>query len=303
MTNADYLLIVDDSPEVIQMLHLVMGDLCECAFATRGEAAIELACKRQPSVILLDVEMPGMDGFEVLARLKANSATAQIPVIFVTGSAGSAAEVAAIEAGAADFITKPIVAPVARARVALQLKLHRQARELAHLASHDGLTGLYNRRHFDQVLEEEVARHFRNRESLAVAMIDVDFFKAYNDRYGHPEGDACLRTIAQALERCAQRAGDLVARYGGEEFAVVLPRVGSDQARALGEKLCEAVRAERIVHAGAAGGIATVSVGIAAGVPRRNDPTACLERADRAVYAVKHRGRDGWELGEDLGEL
>jgi diguanylate cyclase (GGDEF)-like protein len=178
----------------------------------------------------------------------------------------------------------------------MQLKLHRQARALAHLAAHDGLTGLFNRRHFDHMLAVEVARHFRHRESLALAIVDVDYFKPYNDHYGHPQGDECLRAVASILAECSQRAGDVLARYGGEEFAIIMPHVVPEQAELLGERLCAAVRERQIPHAGCARGQVTISVGISAGVPAANEPAICLLQADRAVYEAKHGGRDGWRL-------
>jgi diguanylate cyclase (GGDEF)-like protein len=171
-------------------------------------------------------------------------------------------------------------------------------RKLATLSATDGLTGLANRRHFDEALRSEFARATRTGQTLALIMLDVDHFKKFNDHYGHQAGDACLTRVAQALAAGTRRASDLTARYGGEEFAIVLPHTGAEAARAIGEGLRRAIAALAIPHAGAAAGRVTISVGIALQPARGGgDPDALLRRADAALYRAKDGGRDCVVLG------
>jgi diguanylate cyclase (GGDEF)-like protein len=246
-----------------------------------------------PDVILLDIMMTGIDGYEVCRQLKAQPETAEVPVLFLSALGDPIDKVRAFECGAADFVTKPFHVGEVQARVRLHIRLRRLQRRLLEVSTTDAVTGLANRRRFDEVLAGEWSRAERNRTPLSVLMIDIDFFKRYNDLYGHLAGDECLRHVAAALAGQA-RSGDLVARYGGEEFVVVLPGTWPGECRTVAARLCDAVRAQAIPHRGSdVAPHVTVSIG-AAGVTPHADRTAAqmLEAADRALYRAKAAGRD-----------
>lgn len=287
-------LIIDDLASNIRVLSHILHEQAEIFFATSGAAGIALAREKMPDLILLDVEMPGMDGYEVCQQLKADPVLALSPVIFVTGHTSVQNEIRALEAGGVDFITKPLNPPVVTARVNTHLTLKRQSDILRAQANLDGLTGIYNRRNFDQKLDEECRRHRRYGAPLALAMIDVDYFKPFNDIYGHQEGDNCLRQVAAAVQASAKRPGEMAARYGGEEFAVLLPASKLDSARQFGEMLCDRVRQLAIPHQGSTNyGMVTVSIGVASIQPADNEaPQNLIAAADMALYMAKNAGRN-----------
>jgi diguanylate cyclase (GGDEF)-like protein len=248
---------------------------------------------KQPDLVLLDVVMPDMDGYQVLARLRADPATRDTPVIFVTAQDDVAAEARGLDAGAVDFIAKPIHPSVVRARVRTHLQLKAQADVLRQAAFIDGLTGVYNRRCFDARLADELRRSARNGAPLALVMADVDHFKRYNDRYGHQAGDDCLRRIAATLRATLRRPADLVARWGGEEFACLLGDTDAAGALDVAQHLEQAVRALRIAHADAPPAqVVTISAGVAAWTPGSPaDAVALFAAADARLYAAKQAGR------------
>ena len=217
------LLVVDDQPINIQVMHQIFASKYQVFMATSGQQALDFCHKTPPDLVLLDVVMPGMDGFEVCQALKGEPSTRDIPVIFVTAHTDAAQETRGLDVGAVDFISKPVNPAVVRARVKTQLTLKFQSDLMRKLVFLDGLTGVFNRRYFDQQLAVEVARSSRAKSPLALIMLDVDFFKRFNDHYGHQAGDDCLREIAATLKESLRRPADLVARYGGEEFVCILP--------------------------------------------------------------------------------
>ncbi|MBI4983773.1 MAG: diguanylate cyclase [Rhodocyclales bacterium] len=289
------ILLVDDVPSNLDVLAEALRLEYRIKIATNGPDALRIAAEEpQPDLILLDVMMPGMDGFEVCRRLKDNAETKNIPVVFVTASDGSADEQRGLDLGALDYITKPFHLPILRARVRNLVALKTRADLLESLAHCDALTGIPNRRRFDEALETEWLRCQRNALPLAVLMIDIDHFKLYNDHFGHGAGDRCLVTLATLLTRFLARAADLAARYGGEEFVVILPETDLDGAARLAERLRQQVVAQGIPHAPAAGvRHVTISVGCAAVVPADGKPSAgLLAAADLKLYEAKERGRN-----------
>jgi diguanylate cyclase (GGDEF)-like protein len=285
------LLIVDDQPVNIQALHRVFAEDCQVLMATDGTRALQLCRERQPDLVLLDVQMPGMDGHELCAELKADPLLRSIAVIFVTSQGQPEDETRALDAGAADFITKPFNPSVVRARVRTQLTLKAQSDLLRELAFVDGLTGVHNRRHFDERFIAETRRAQRTRAPLAIALADVDHFKRYNDALGHLAGDDCLRRVAAALRACLRRPTDLLARYGGEEFVCLLPDTDLAGAIGVAQLMEDTVRALALPHPGVDGSV-TISLGVSAG----NQAQGLVEAADRALYLAKAagRGRVSW---------
>jgi diguanylate cyclase (GGDEF)-like protein len=265
-----------------------------------------------------------MSGYRVLDALKSRPEMADVPVIFVTSHSEPGFEVSALEAGAADFIAKPIRAPLVLARVATQLRLKRMTDQLRFAAATDGLTGVANRRRFDETLEHEWQRARRGADPMALLLIDVDHFKLYNDRYGHPKGDSALQLVAKALTGAARRTGDLVARCGGEEFALLLPQTRRVGAEHVARRVVDDVAALNILHAASVTARhLTVSVGIGCydeesaywvnslvdvryvGEDRRLPCTAAdlVVTADSALYAAKRAGRAQFRLQDISAEV
>ena len=293
------ILVVDDELSNIELLAEVFDEEYEVLVATDGARALELAASQQPDLILLDVVMPRLDGFEVCQRLKADRATADIPVIFITGMGDNQAEVRGLQMGAADYVTKPINPLVVQVRARNQLELKRARDTLTRLAVTDGLTGLANRRHFDEVLQREYQRVQRSGGQLSLLLIDVDYFKAYNDNYGHIQGDDCLRELAKQMGRIFSRAVDLPARYGGEEFVCVLPDTDLDGAITMAERLQQAIADLQLPHAHSpVASRVTVSIGIACGPSgQKASPLSLVAQADEQLYRAKLNGRNRycWE--------
>jgi diguanylate cyclase (GGDEF)-like protein len=286
------LLLVDDQALNIQVMHSVFAKECQVFMATSGARALEVCKDRMPDVILLDIEMPEMDGFEVCRRLQSDEVTRHIPVIFVTAHSDPALETRGLEAGAVDFISKPINPSVLRARVRTHLLLKFQSDLLREMVFLDGLTAVHNRRYFDQQLELEWARSIRNDSVLSLLILDVDHFKRYNDRYGHQAGDECLRKIAGMLKSCLKRTTDMVARYGGEEFVCLLPDTPHEQAMRLATEIEQFIRKQALPHEDSdTKEVVTVSMGVASGTGLQGEARDLLALADQQLYRAKHEGR------------
>jgi diguanylate cyclase (GGDEF)-like protein len=289
------ILIADDNETIVALLAAVVGDDCEVITAATGAAAIEMAVERQPDLILLDVLMPGIDGFEVCRHLRAEERTQHIPIVFITGRNAVDDERRGLELGAIDFITKPIQPAIVRLRVRNHLELKRYRDFLEDLSLVDGLTGIGNRRRFDEFLQREWRRSRRARTPLALVLVDVDCFQRYNDRYGHASGDDCLREVAATIAMLVRRPGDLCARYGGEEFAAILPQTDLAGARKLGERIRQAVMALDIPHDGSTiAPVVTISVGVVANDPGNSaeEPEELLRAADQRLDQAKSAGRN-----------
>ncbi len=294
MVSRAQLLIVDDQPLNIRLLNQIFQADYDVFLATSGEDALALCETKLPDLILLDVVMPGLDGYEVCRRLKRDPRTCEIPVIFVTAQSDATEEEEGLAAGAVDFIAKSASANVMRARVGTLITLKRQSDLLRSLARLDGLTGLANRRHFDTVLAAEWRRCRRSAKPLSLIMVDVDYFKRFNDCYGHQAGDAALQRVAERLRIAFTRPFDLVARYGGEEMVCLLPETPLAGAMSRALSLETATRELRIPHATSdvPGGVLTISVGVAVAVPASGDECAELILcADRSLYMAKNAGR------------
>lgn len=306
------ILLVDDDPSAIQLMGRILADMGDLRFATNGEDAIRLAQDSPPDLILLDAELHGMSGYRVLDVLKGHPELVDVPVIFVTSHSEPAFEVSAFEAGAADFIAKPFRAALMLARVSTQLRVKRMTDQLRVAAATDSLTGVGNRRKFDDTLEVEWQRARRNGDPMALLFIDVDHFKLYNDRYGHPKGDTTLRSVAKALMGSIRRPGDIVARCGGEEFAILLPQTSRVGAQHVARRVIAAVNALDIAHAASVTARhLTVSIGVGCydelcecwvnntaeirfSGDSRAPPCSAADMviaADKALYSAKKSGR------------
>lgn len=304
------ILLVDDDPAAIRLMSHLLQSLGEIRFATNGQDAIRMAREFQPGVIVLDAQMPDLNGFEVCAILKSDPATADVPVIFVTSSDEADFEVSGFDAGAADYVTKPVRPAALLARVRTQLRLAEATAELRRLTHVDALTEVANRRRFDDSIVKEWRRGRRDAQPLSLILIDIDHFKRFNDHYGHPAGDACLRSIAQILRRACQRPADLVARIGGEEFALLMPQTDRHGAAHVARFIGEALEVEQIAHAmSPTRSHVTASLGLSSMdaanphwlawtsqpglAPLADDGSAqaLVRAADQALYAAKAAGR------------
>lgn len=289
------LLLVDDQPANIRLLHAVFAEDHDLFMATNGRDALRVCSEQRPDLVLLDLRMPGMTGLDVCRAMKADAALQEIPVIFVTGFSDPSAETEGLEAGAVDFIAKPVNPAVVRARVRTHLTLRGQSRMLQRLAYLDGLTGVTNRRGFDEVLAREWRVALRNESPLGLILMDVDHFKAYNDHYGHLKGDTTLQWVAQTLATSLRRPADVLARYGGEEFACLLPHATALQASQTAEYLRERIQDGAREHRSSpVAPVITLSLGATAHIPRSSDsdPRVMLAEADALLYRAKQEGRN-----------
>jgi len=288
------ILVVDDIPSNVHVLSRILKDDYDIYFATDGEKALDLVQARMPDLVLLDIMMPGMDGFEVCRRIKADPATHDIPVIFISAKSEVEDETRGLEVGAIDFISKPISPPIVKARVRNHLLLKRQTDLLRSLSFLDGLTGIANRRRFDEAMTREWRRCARSHLPLSLIILDVDHFKAYNDHYGHQAGDECLRMVAEVLSDRAKRPSDLVARYGGEEFVCLLPETDGPGAVRVAEGFRTSVAECRIPHAQSPViPYVTISLGVATVIPSaEGSPERLAEMADQLLYRAKRTGRN-----------
>ena len=288
------LLIVDDHADSRMLLAELMRGDCRIVLAQDGRTALQRAVDSAAiSLILLDVAMPDIDGYEVLRRLRADERTAGIPVMFITGQSTEEAEERALRAGAVDYVQKPIHSAIAHARILNQLKLAAQRQELADLSERDELTGIANRRHFDKMYDKAIRHAVRAAEPLGIAMIDIDHFKQFNDHYGHSAGDDTLRQVARTLAASVHRSYDVLARYGGEEFVLLLP-TATEIAGTL-EQMRRNVMGLAIPHAMTQPiGVVTISCGgvLVKNPTRPDDAPRLLEQADRLLYSAKNTGRN-----------
>jgi two-component system, cell cycle response regulator len=294
--SAATVLVADDSLLIRAVVRAELeGEGYRVVEAVDGTAAIEHCREQPPDVVLLDIEMPGLDGYQVLAVLKDNENLKDIPVVFLTGRTATHDLVAGLRGGAHDYLRKPFESEELLARVGsaahvklLQDQLRERNEELDRVSRTDPLTGLYNRRHLDQELARTQSEARRRGEPMSVLMLDIDHFKRVNDTHGHPAGDLVLQAFARRLQDTL-RAGDIAGRWGGEEFLLILPRTDLDGAREVGERLRGAVDASPVI-ADECPVRVTVSGGCASGLI--NDDTDLVALADSCLYLAKSEGRN-----------
>lgn len=300
MESKQKILLVDDNRQNIQMLMELFRQDYRIVAATSAERALKIVLSDQPpDIILLDILMPEMDGYQLCKALKDKDSSKNIPVIFVTAVSEVMDEARGFGLGAVDYITKPFHPPVIKARVGLHLELKRKQELLERYAFIDALTDIPNRRRFDEVLLKEWDRAQRSHQQLSLIMIDIDYFKNYNDLYGHGKGDAALRHVAQEVKMVLRRAGDFIARYGGEEFVAVLPYTDTHEVLPIAEQIKAAVENLHIEHRDSqVADHITVSLGVVSAQPDQQDTCAetMLQTADNALYRAKSQGRNRIEI-------
>lgn len=301
------ILIIDDSAAMRRGMGALLADMgleVRTLFAKDGLVGFSMARQHPVDLILCDLHMPICDGMALLRLVRNDSALRDIPVVMLTASDDADGVVAALEAGAVDYVRKPALPAELRARISVHLRLkqlsdqlRQRTAELKTLAHTDGLTQVENRRSLDEILQAEHARALRYDRPLSVLMLDVDHFKKLNDTHGHQAGDLMLQALATMLKSTV-RTNDLVARYGGEEFAVVLPETPLVPAAHLARRLRIAVEALRVDCDGKQLRM-TVSVGVAACTPgQAADGVKLMAAADAALYRAKTGGRNRVELAE-----
>lgn len=296
-TIAD-ILIIDDDNTVIIALNKVLNKIGRIRFAADAKQAFLMIEEKHPDLILLDVELPDTDGLKVCSILKSAPDTENIPILFITSHIEIGFEEKVFDAGAADYIVKPLKPRVVAARVQTHLDYNLAIRLLEKLAHTDNMTGLANRLTFDERLIVELKRARREQEPLTVALIDIDEFKKFNDHFGHIEGDHCIKSIALALGNSLKRSTDLAARYGGEEFAFILPNTDVEGAHTLLSNLLKSIEQLKLTHAPQAKyDVVTISIGYSTVIPGEkyandSDDWAVVKIADHALYASKQNGRN-----------
>lgn len=319
-------LLIDDQAIVAEALRLMLANQpdIELHVCQNAASALPLARRLRPTVILQDLVMPDVDGFTLVRFLRADPELSSTPIIVLSSKEDPRDKSRAFEIGASDYLVKipdkiELIARVRahsrsflaqlerdeayRALAALKHQLEVKNAELSRLSTVDGLTGLANRRRFDELLDQECRRARREGKPLALIMTDVDFFKKYNDSYGHLGGDECLRRVAGILAQGARRPADLAARYGGEEFALVLPHTTREGAAVVAESLRAGVVGLNLLHASSSvAPHVTLSLGVAVADPQETElnPASLIERSDSALYEAKRAGRNRFVMHEDI---
>ena len=293
-TTKARILIVDDEKANRKMLKELLVDKAKIIFAKSGQQALELAARHRPDLILLDVVMPDLSGFEVIERLKNDQQTMNISVIFITGLANSDDEERGFSLGGCDYIYKPFKSKLVLARVMMHLELIRQRKLLTEIVHVDALTGIANRRRMDLVLKNEISASERDRTSLLIALLDVDFFKQYNDHYGHGAGDIALKKVSAVFQQILQRPRDFVARYGGEEFMLIIPDCDESGANQIFNNLFALLNEKNINHEfSETSDRLTISIGaVIVDVDNQYNIENAMKYADEMLYQAKKCGRN-----------
>lgn len=289
------ILIVDDVLSNVQILAEALSVDYRIKVASNGEDALKIALREPPDLILLDVMMPHMNGFEVCRRLKEKTNTRNIVVIFVTAMSSGVDEEKGLNLGAVDYITKPFMIPIIKARIRNHISLKLQADLLGSLAFLDALTLIPNRRRFDETLISEWGRAVRDSTTLSLAIINIDYFQKYNNYYGHGTGDMCLKMLAAGLAKRLERPGDFIARYADDEFMVLLPDTYDNVALQIAERLRTDIEAMGLPHYYPDDrSVVTISVGVATQsiVSKNMFPKILIDAALDSLYLAKKNGRN-----------
>lgn len=309
-------LIVEDSKVAIRAVSGYLAELgVQPLVAETGREAVELYRKERPDIILLDIILPDINGYEVAKQVrKLQSPDDWTAIIFLSVMAKDEDLARGIEAGGDDYLTKPVGRVVLQAKVEAMYRLVRMQRALVKLTAQlnqaneqlnranlelnrvsmtDGLTGIANRRLFDELLVREWRRCARIQKPLSIVMLDVDYFKKFNDRYGHQAGDECLSSVAKVIAGAVPRASDLAARYGGEEFVLILGETDGDGALSVANRVREQIFGLKVANEGSPHLYVTVSCGVSTAIPSEDKPVEKLVKsADNALYLAKKRGRN-----------
>ena len=322
-TDRCVVLLVDDQAMVAEAIRRMLAseEDIELHYCNDPKLAIDTAAKVSPTVILQDLVMPDIDGMMLVRFFRGHQATQSIPIIVLSSKEAALDKSEAFSNGASDYLVKlpdriELIARIRahsrsylaqmqrdeayRALRELQTQLEQKNKELERLSSLDGLTGIPNRRIFDETLENEWKRSCRDLKPLSLLLIDIDYFKPYNDNYGHQGGDDCLKQVAGALRAKLKRGGDMVARYGGEEFVVILPATDIKGAAATAKTLCSVINEMNLPHAHSkASDHVTISIGVASMLPKaEDDPSRLITLADEALYTAKEQGRNRYHCSE-----
>ncbi len=292
-------LIVDDIPANIAILSDLLKENYKIKVANNGQRAIELArAKEKPDLILLDIEMPLMSGYDVCKKLKESLTTKDIPIIFVTAKDSLKDEEYGLKLGAIDYIKKPFHPAIIKIRVKNHITLKLKSDKLEEISMCDSLTGISNRRFFDEAFEKKYKETSRDKKNLGLIMIDIDYFKFYNDHYGHWKGDECLIKVAHAIKKSIKRPSDIASRYGGEEFVVLLKDIDKEGIKKVAETLVDAVANLKIEHEySLVSKYVTISAGVALKERQEISMQELLKEADNELYRAKESGRNRFCAG------
>jgi diguanylate cyclase (GGDEF)-like protein len=295
------MLVEDDRSAMMVTTAYIKSFGHEVVQAKTGESALELFDPNTMDLVLMDYLLPGIDGEETTKRLRIKYKDEWFPIIFITSANDDKHLAQGLEAGADDYLYKPVTPIVLKSKIAaiarlvkMQKDLLEASKKMEQLSYLDGLTHIYNRRGFDRAMNSEWKRRQRNKTSLSFLMIDVDYFKKYNDHYGHQSGDDCLKTIATTLENKLLRPADIVARYGGEEFAVLLPGTPKLGAIKVAERLVKSIEGTMIPHEKSdVSKYVTISIGVAVtSFDEKTTLESLIKTGDKSLYKAKTSGRN-----------
>lgn len=301
--TAQTVLLVDDSVSALHLLSALLGKEYRLSFAQTIKEAKQQIEIHTPDIILLDVIMGKEYGYELLSYINANPYTQATPVIMLTSMDHAIYKKRAFELGCVDYITKPYDVIELTLRIKAQLGIARKQLHTIKLASQDALTGLANRRRYDELFAAEWQLCIQYKQSISLMVLDIDCFKLFNDRYGHAAGDECLRRIGTCLNDMGWRKYDLVARFGGEEFIILLPECSAEGLRAKAQEVLDRVQALQIAHEDSISGpFVSVSIGGATAFPNHDlDKADLFLLADNAMYRVKSAQRNGYDVDNTIG--
>jgi len=295
------ILIVSDDTLIVQTLANILSNQYAVYFSKNGSDALKAAKEHGPDIILLDIVMHGMGGFDVIVALKSVGETADIPVVFVTEVGSVEDEEKGFSLGVADYIQKPFTPPMVKLRVKNQIKLINQTRLIQHLSTTDALTSTANKRQFDAWLNQEWRRAIRYKTPLSFLMLDIDHFKVYNENFGYPQGDIALKSIANIIKNELKRPGDLVARWGGEEFVILLPETNIQGACKVAEDIRASIEKNVIMFQGKTPTRVMVSIGISSIIPEQHSfIESFVSEAEKALHRSKESGRNRVVASESL---